>query len=222
MTFSRLEHINVRHLTTNQPFCAGVVLLQGGKLVVTLNAELATGANKERHTTTYRIGGVGGGQEPGETIWECATREAYEELGTDVHLHPSPVTYFHDRDDGETYKVSCADPISPFLLERQSNLYPYTPFKPGLPSGQYTYFSIFLAEVGKPITHPGDVEGLLFIPLNLWLLLQQNVTLEKLLQQGATLIERHTLTRTSQLCIHPWESFNIIVSLLQNHPELLR
>jgi 8-oxo-dGTP pyrophosphatase MutT (NUDIX family) len=31
---------------------------------------------------TWRVGGVGGGQEPRETILECAVREAQEELST--------------------------------------------------------------------------------------------------------------------------------------------
>lgn len=219
MTFSRLEHVDIRHLTTNQPFCAGVVIQQEGKLVVTLNADLPI-ANKGNKTVTYRIGGVGGSQELGETVWECASREAYEELGVRIRLVSAPVTYFHDRDDGDTYKVSCADPIAPFLFERQSNLYPYTPFKPGLPSGQYTYFSLFLAEPEQPIIQPGDVEGLLFVPLDRWSTLQQLPTLDNVLQQGATLREKTPLPRESQLYLHPWESFNVVASLLRNHPEL--
>ncbi|GCE24779.1 hypothetical protein KDA_02630 [Dictyobacter alpinus] len=220
MTFSRLESIDVRHLTTNQPFCAGVILLQQGQLVVSLNADYlpSEGGNK---TAAYRIRGVGGDQVPGETIWQCALREAKAKLQVELTLLPSPATYFHEIDTGEQYPVNCTDTIAPFLLERQSNLYPYTPMHPGLPAGPYTYFSLFLAQTVHPLTQPGTVAGLLFIQPHLWPILQQQPTLETLLQHGATIMENTRLVREHRIWVHPWESFTLAATLLQRHPELL-
>src|SRR5690242_8991439 len=143
MTISRLESIDLRHLTTNQPFCAGVILLQQGQLAVRLTTDYLPSPKGNHQTAAYRIRGLGGDQRQGETIWECALREAQEKLQVELQLLPSPSTHFHEIDTGEQYLVTSTDAIAPFLLERESNLYPYTPLRPGLPTGPYTYYCLF-------------------------------------------------------------------------------
>lgn len=213
MLSSFTEHLNIHHVTHNQPFCAGVILLQHNCLLTTLNTDglpPAMAANQ-----AWRVGGVGGGQEPGETIWECAQREAREELSTTVELISAPTTYFHDIDSGEIRPIHCTDTIAPFLLQRQSNLYPYTSYRPGLPAGPYTYFGLFLAQLPPVAIQPGDdVAGLLFVPLDAWSLLQQQPPLESLLQEGARLVEKERLPRSRQLWLHPHESMSTVVHLL--------
>jgi hypothetical protein len=220
VAFSHLESLNVHHLTSHQPFCAGVVLIYRDCLVVTLNTDgLPSGPPGDDR---WRVGGVGGGQEPEETIWECALREAREELCNEVELVTSRCTYFHDIDSGDLYEVACSDNTAPLLLERQSNFYPYTPYRPGLPTGPYTYFGIFLARLKGDIIQPGDdVEGLLLIPLALWSVLLQQPALGTMLQHGANVIERESLPRTRKLWVSPDESFRVVVPLLMQHPELL-
>ncbi|HLZ57121.1 MAG TPA: NUDIX domain-containing protein [Ktedonosporobacter sp.] len=224
MTSSRLKQLHVLHITKNQPFCAGIVLTQQGRLALTLNTDgLPATLDKEQ---VWRVGGVGGGQEANETIWECATREAREELSCEVQLLSSPTTYFHDIDTGEVYEVPCQDTPAPFLLECQSNFFPYTPYKPGLPTGPYTYFGLFLAQLTDPaaVLQPGDdVVGLLLIEPEQWPLLLQQPTLESMLQHGAQIIERTStpLSPHKQLWVPPDESFRTVVPLLLKHPELL-
>lgn len=217
MTISML---NLHHITHNQPFCAGVILFTDNSLVTTLNTDglPPTLIRKE----SWRIGGVGGGQEAGETIWDCALREAREELCTEVELRSAPVTYFHDIDTGKISRVTCSDTIAPFLLERQSNLFPYTPYRPGLPGGPYTYFGLFLANIqeGAQIQPGDDVVGLLHVPIQRWPLLQQQPALETMLQQGAHLIEHTRLARDGQLWLPQQESMSVVVTLLAQHIEL--
>lgn len=216
MTFSHGESIDVRHVTTNQPFCAGTILIQQGQLIVTLHTD-----HIANQVTVYRVMGVYGSQEAGETIWECAIREAREKLQIQVQLRPSPIMYFHDVDTGEIKPISSTDTVPPFLLERQSNLYPYVPLRRGLPVGPYTYFGIFLTEPFQPIIQSDNIEGILSIPLNLCPTLLQQPTLETIIQQGATLLERTPLPRQHQLRIHPGDTFTTALRLLQKHPELL-
>lgn len=220
MTFSHMESIDVRHVTTNQPFYAGVILIHQGQLVITLHTDNVS-TQRAQQSTVYRVMGIGGGQEPEETIWECAIREVREKLQLQVQLRPSSIMYFHEVDTGEIYPVQCLNTTPPFLLERQSNLYPYMPLRPGSPVGPYTYFGIFLTEILQPITPPNNIEGILYIPLKLWSTLLQQPTLETILQQGATLLEHTTLPRQHQLRVHPEDVFMMAVSLLQKHPELL-
>ncbi|MBE3561761.1 MAG: NUDIX hydrolase [Ktedonobacteraceae bacterium] len=212
--------LHVWHITHNQPFCAGVILLHNGCLVVTLNSDGLPPARKE----TWRIGGIGGSQRAGETIWDCARREAREALCTDIILTSSLITYFHDIDTGKTTEVSCMDNIAPFLLERQSNLLPYTPYRPGLPAGPHTYFGLFFAQSEHertPIQPGAGIAGLLFVPLKRWSLLQQYPTLETMLQQGASIIERSPLPRSHRLWLPPGESICTVASLLAWHPDLV-
>jgi 8-oxo-dGTP pyrophosphatase MutT (NUDIX family) len=200
-----------------------VIILHQNRLALTLNSDgvPATRTNGQ----VWRVGGVGGGQEVGETIWECALREAREELSADVQLIPSPITYFHDIDTGEIYPVHCSDTLAPFLLERLSNFYPYTPYRPGLPTGPYTYFALFLAQLAEAdgaAPQPGDdVAGLLFIPLEQWPLLLQQPTLEHMLRHEAQLIAPTPLPPDGQLWIPADESFRTVIPLLLQHPELL-
>lgn len=220
MTLSRLGSIDLRHLTTNQPFCAGVILLQQGQLIVRLNTDYLP-SPKGNQTAAYRIRGLGGDQRQGETIWECALREAQEKLKVELQLLSPPSTYFHEIDTGEQYTVTSTDAIPPFLLERQSNLYPYTPLRPGLPTGPYTYYCLFFARSLQPVTSPGTTEGLLCIRPELWPALLQQPTLESILQQGAAIIEQHKLSRQHQLWVPTWESVTLAASLLQKHPDVL-
>jgi len=223
MTSSQGKSLNVRHLTNNQPFCGGVVLFHQNKLVLTLNTDglpsiLANGR-------AWRVGGVSGGQKPGETIWECALREAREELCVEVQLLSSPATYFYDIDTGQIYAASYSDAIAPLVLERQSNLFPYTPYRPGLPTGPYTYFGLFLAaqtSTNMQIQPGNDVEGLLLISIDQWPLLQQRPTLETMLQHGAEVIENTPLPRTRQLWVRPNGSLATVVTVLMKHPELVQ
>ncbi|QBD83051.1 NUDIX domain-containing protein [Ktedonosporobacter rubrisoli] len=220
MIFSHLESLNVQHMTKNQPFCAGVIIIQDGYLVVTLNIDGLPPAIAR--DCTWRVGGVGGGQEPNETVWQCAQREAREELSTEIELLSSPSTYFHDIDTGDLYEVSCTDTIAPLLLERQSNLFPYTPYRPGLPAGPYTYFCLLFAQPVQPHIQPGDdVVGLLLLPLSQWAMLQSRPSLESLLEHGARLISPQPFPLHGRLWLPPNESFGTVVPLLQQHSELL-
>jgi 8-oxo-dGTP pyrophosphatase MutT (NUDIX family) len=76
--------IEVRRLTSGRPFCAGVLVVRDGGLLAAFSA---AGVDASQVSgAEWFAGGVGGGQEPGEDIWDCALREAREELGVPVRL----------------------------------------------------------------------------------------------------------------------------------------
>lgn len=221
MTFSQSEPINVRHLTTRQSLRGGIIPLHQGRLLVALHTHHLPSTRSL--AAIYRVSSIGGPQGPGETLWDCAHRSARNILSTDVTLHPSPTTYFHNIDTGEVYSVPSTDEIPPFLLERQSNYASFTPQRSGLSSGTYSYFGFFLTYVQPENLSPGDhIKGLLLLAPELWPALSQRPTLDTLVQSGAQLIEREPLSRSHQLWLHPDGSLGHIMSLLQTHPELLQ
>ncbi|MGZ4032681.1 MAG: NUDIX domain-containing protein [Tumebacillaceae bacterium] len=213
--------LQIAELTNGQPFCAGVVIRQAGNVLVTLNPD---GLPLEWETSAYRLGGVGGGQEIGETLWECAIREGREELDSEVRLVSAPLTYFHDLDTGELVQVDVRDEIKPLLLERMTNPKPDKPYKPGLPTGPYLYFGLFLADLaGDHDIRPGDdVQGLLWLPGDAWSEVAAGHSVQRLIEQGATLIDRDDFDPSRRIFVPEDESFATVFQLLKRHPELSR
>lgn len=209
----QLQTIDVEALTTNQPFCAGVVWIRDGKVAITLNPD---GIPAELGEGVLRIGGVGGGQEPGETLLECALREAQEELGnTNVSIVSANETYFHNMDTDEIVRVRCTDDPAPFLLQRRTSKHPDKPYKPGLPYGPYVYFGLYIGEADEARMNPDDdVAGLLFVPIAKWPMLQNGpVTLGRMLDAGADLLEAYAIPRQTRLWMPDDESLLTIMRL---------
>lgn len=65
--------MDIASLTRNQPFCAGVILAKGRRLLLTLNAD---GVPETLKGTAWRVGGVGGGRSPARRfgIVRCGKR----------------------------------------------------------------------------------------------------------------------------------------------------
>ncbi|BFH12995.1 GNAT family N-acetyltransferase [Paenibacillus melissococcoides] len=218
-----IEPLQIEALTFNQPFCAGVILEREGRVVMTLNADMDAGdgqaANSDR---VLRIGGIGGGQEPGETMPACALREAREELAAErVRLKSSPVTYFHDMDTGDIRTITVRDELAPFLLQRAANPAPDQPYKPGLPVGPYIYYGIYAAEAdeSEPLAPGDDVAALLSIPIGGWDVIEQGVTLSEALAHGCAVTEAVPLPRDTRLHVPESESMRMIMRLYPQFKE---
>lgn len=206
--------MNIEELTHNQPFCSGVILLQEDSILVTLNKD-----HLPDNIAGYclRIGGVGGGQEPDETLLQCALREAEEELSQSVDLISSPVTYFHDMDSDEIRSIACTDLIAPFLLQRMKNPTPSTPYKQGLPTGPHLYFGQYLASAKHLAPSPGDdVEALMWVPLDAWNRLNDLPTIGEL---GLLTIRSEPLAPDTRLYLPADESLSTVVHLLKEYKK---
>lgn len=180
--------VEIRRLTGGRPFCAGVLLVRDGKILTTLSADGVDAVDASG--TDWHVGGVGGGQEPGEDIWDCALREAREELGVPVRLVSSERTYLHDLDGDQLRESSTHDAPAPFIVQRIRNADPTTPFRPDLPAGPFTYFCMFLAEfIEEPAAFEPDdpdIAALVWMPLNAGALIGEGVTFADLTAAGAT------------------------------------
>ena len=206
--------IHVEALTRDEPFFAGVVVFRRGRLVLALNddhlpSELADGK-------TYRVSLIGGGPEARESVWECALREAHEEIGVPVDLVPSPVTHLFDWEERTLREVECTDELpAPVLLERSERPEPDVASKPGLPSGPYLYVATFLAVAGPAAEpRPGDVAGLVLLPLDLWPLVADGATVAELVAAGAEIVTDDGVPSDARVWLHPNESGRLVVDLL--------
>jgi 8-oxo-dGTP pyrophosphatase MutT (NUDIX family) len=207
--------LDVAATTAGQPFCAGVILVVDGRLVATLNRDHLPA---ELDGNGLRVGGVGGGQEPGETIWECAVREAFEETGSQVKLVNSPRTYIREP-DGLFRRVRCRDDVAPLLFESGPRDDP-APYKPGLPAGQDLFNAFFLGRASQE-PQPRDVEGLLLMPADHWSLVAHGATIDELLEAGASVLERVPIARDTRVWAFPEDSLGAVCELVAREPELL-
>jgi 8-oxo-dGTP pyrophosphatase MutT (NUDIX family) len=155
--------------STRESTTAGTIVLHDGLLVATLNddhlpAELDDG-------TWLRVGGVGGGCEPGESCLECAEREAREELCVDVELVSSPIPYASV--GSEVEPTAWPDEPAPFAWERR---------------GDYTgaLFAVRLRHDPRP---GDDVVALVFLPPSDWSLLEESPTLAEVEAGGVRVVE---------------------------------
>ncbi len=206
--------VEVAALTAGAPFNAGLVLVQDHRLVLTLNTDDMPVDFAGR---AFCVGWVGGGQEPGETVWECALREAHEEVAAFVDLVPAPVTYFYDWEERVLREAECADPDPPLLFERMPRANPDVAPHAGLPAGPYLYAATFLALAGSaaPLHPGGDVAGLLLLPLELWPFVAEGAAISEAVAAGAEVIEREPLPPDARLWLHPTATIRVAVPLLE-------
>lgn len=209
--------IHILQTTHQKPFCAGILIRKDDQILVTLNPD---GIPSDLGTENYlRIGLVGGGQEPEESILECAIREAKEELSIQkVQIRSARSTYFYENNVTQfPIPITCLDEVAPFFFLKTNNPDPINPYKPNLPVGPDLYFALYEADVDLEQILPGDdVAGLLWVPIERLENLTKQPTLETLLDQGCELIENLPLDRKTCVFFRKDESLSIITPLLTN------
>jgi 8-oxo-dGTP pyrophosphatase MutT (NUDIX family) len=191
----RLLHVEAA--TRRRPFCAGVAVANDGALYLCI-AKPARWRTDQRGRVIIPITWVGGGQEPNETIRECARREGSEELGCPVTLTSSPTTHFCVQ--GEMLgSWRCQDLVAPLLLDA----YRTGPgrYKAGLPAGPIVYVAVYSARIeGVPGT--GDVPGLLRITRRDVDAVRNGLTVEEARRLNLLVAENLALPAAAQLCVN--------------------
>ncbi|GAA2125746.1 NUDIX domain-containing protein [Glycomyces algeriensis] len=210
------EAVAIRRLTAGRPFCAGVLLVQNGKLLIALNANGINAADASG--TDWYVGGVGGGMEPGEDVWNCAQREAREELGVPVRLVSSDRTYLHDIESDELRESRTDDAPGPFILQRFTNDYPFTPFRPDLPAGPFTYFCMFLAEFAEEPAafepDDPDIAALVWLPLSAFALVAAGTVFADLAAAGAVVAAGGPIADEARIHMSRTETLRVAGPLL--------
>jgi 8-oxo-dGTP pyrophosphatase MutT (NUDIX family) len=151
---------------------------------------------------------LGGHREEGETGWQCAVREAFEEAHLQVLARQPPATYWVTAADEATFQpgpwLVTADEVAPFLAIAN-------------PDGTVTPMYLGVAE-DEPIPS-AEAKGLLLLrPDHIQQLVEDPLTLGQYLASGGSARFRERLPY--HLVLEPFRQLRLLRTLLHLHPEV--
>lgn len=188
--------MNVEVSSAGRPFCAGVVPSTPRGFLFTIPKPSRWGAEGRQ---AIPLACIGGGQEPGETIRECAEREAREEAGCPVRLLGSELSVVIAPDGGWSRR-RLDDRVPPAVVQLRRK--DPAPYKPGLPAGDLLTIAHYEAlPLGEP--WPRDVPALLELPPGLAAAVRRGITVGDALRAGLRLLERVPVPRSATLWCRP-------------------
>lgn len=162
---------SLTHVPEGVPLCAGVLLSEmSGASSRRLLFSLADVDREKGPEGAWRLSGIGGGADPGESPAACAQREALEEIGVQVTLCGADRGW-HMRPDGTVRRLAertWRDGVLPALV-REVRLPPNEPRRPGQ-SGDTLWVVLYHAQIpsdARPKVRPLDVPGLVWMPWSL-------------------------------------------------------
>lgn len=135
---------------------------------------------------------VGGGREAGETLIDCARREAKEEASCEIQLHSAARTYLRTA-EGKLSVVSLDDKPTPLALYEK--VFPHPPDQPELRRPSRLLIVIYLAECLSDPRPSREIPALLVMTSQQYKLAVEGIPLAELLAAGTELIESQHIPR---------------------------
>jgi 8-oxo-dGTP pyrophosphatase MutT (NUDIX family) len=151
---------------------------------------------------------LGGHRETGETGWECAAREAFEEASIRVRPVEPPATYWVDNDEfyPKPWILSSVDQIAPIVVTTRD--------------GQLIS-PIYLGHTDDEPVPADEARSLLLLThADIDLIVTRTVTLRQYLERGGQARFKESLAL--DLVLEPFGHLKILHRLVHIHPEIAR
>jgi 8-oxo-dGTP pyrophosphatase MutT (NUDIX family) len=151
---------------------------------------------------------LGGHRETGETGWECAAREAYEEASIRVRHVDPPATYWVEEDEfhAKQWILSRVDQVAPVVVTTRD---------------RQLVSPIYLGHTDDEPVPAGEARALLLLTrADIELIVTRTLTLRQYLERGGQARFRESLTL--DLVLEPFGHLKILHRLVQIHPEIAR
>lgn len=149
---------------------------------------------------------LGGHREEGETGWECASREAWEEASIRVTPVAPPATYWLEDGDNEQLYAGMwqEDEIAPVLVTQRAN-------------GDIT--PIYLAVSNDQPVPASETKALLLLsPEEIQRIVTAPITLRQYLEAGGNAVWKEQLPL--DMILQPFPHLRLLHVLLRIHPEI--
>jgi 8-oxo-dGTP pyrophosphatase MutT (NUDIX family) len=188
----------------------GLVLLQkDGRLVFAISKQTWWETRHEKLYVPFEA--VGGGLEAGETLVDCARREACEETSCKIRLLSAIRTYLRTV-EGRLSLVSVDDKPKPLALYEK--IFPHPPDQPQIHQPSKLLIVIYLAEcLGDPWPSH-EIPALLMMTSEQYRLAIQEISLTQLLAAGVELIEAQRIPREA-IIFHGFGTAELLAQILQ-------
>ncbi|MBD3918416.1 NUDIX domain-containing protein [Paenibacillus sp. PR3] len=157
--------------------------------------------------TTLGVVRLGGRRENGETGWECASREVFEEASIALTALKPPATYWFESSDQPSLKKIGwqVDDVQPILVGKRKDSRYVTP--------------IYLAYSHDTPRPAAETKGLLLLtPTEIATITSGNLSLGHFLENGGKAIVEHNLPLN--LPLEPYPHLRLVHTLLKIHPEI--
>ncbi|CAG7644367.1 NUDIX domain-containing protein [Paenibacillus allorhizosphaerae] len=157
--------------------------------------------------TTLGVVRIGGHREHGETGWQCAAREAFEEAAVRVFPIKPPATYWYEASSEPELTLGDwpSDDVVPILVGMRQTSRQLTP--------------IYLAcSEDKPVPSTEAKALLLLSPGDIAAMVGSPPTLEQFMESGGQAVIKEDIPR--HLRLEPFPQLRMLNALLQKHPEI--
>ena len=168
----------------------GVILKLNNRLIVVVGKESYWDKITKPWTITYT--NTGGHVEANETIEESTKREVQEELGCEVTLLTSDITYYCDLEDPILTKIPIEDKLAPILVYNSSEI--------------QMSVCVYLAEIVSDPFPQQEVPAIMYIPLYLL----EGGRLRTMLKKGSLIKEQKIDFIPRDAIMRPFGSISII------------
>jgi 8-oxo-dGTP pyrophosphatase MutT (NUDIX family) len=165
-------------------------------------------AGPDRSGQVLGVVRLGGHREEGETGWECASREAWEEASIRVSPVAPPATYWLDYSESDRLSPGPweEEGIAPILVSRRAD-------------GGIT--PIYLATSTDSPVPAAETKALLLLrPEEIRRMATTSITLRQYLEAGGQAVSKAELPL--DFILQPFPHLRLLHVLLQMHPELAR
>ncbi|MDF2714368.1 MAG: hydrolase [Paenibacillus sp.] len=175
---------------------------------VNINGQFPFQVGPTKAGTALGVVRLGGHREQGETGWQCASREAFEEASLRITPIRPPATYWYEASGNPELSIGGwqQGDVEPILVGKRVESNQITP--------------IYLAYSKDSLVPSAETKGLLLLsPADVANLVSAPITLGQYLESGGRAVFGDTLPL--HLPLEPFPHLRLLDVLIKRHPEIV-
>jgi 8-oxo-dGTP pyrophosphatase MutT (NUDIX family) len=200
---------DAQHMNVGERSCVVISKIVTAGVFVNINGYFPFQVGPSKSGTTLGVVRLGGHRENGETGWQCASRETFEEASIAITRMKPPATYWYEASDYLTLSIGNweEDDEPPILVGKRIESDFITP--------------IYLARSSETPVPAMETKGILLLrPEEIKTINSKPMTLGEYLETGGKAVFREDLPH--DLVLEPYPHLRLLEILIDMHPEIAR